>query len=600
MRIGDDIPSKRPGSLFGISSAKISRGSDPMKQDFVALRRVMGFFWAPDSPAVKRRVVMALSAMVIAKLVVAVLPIAYQTIIDHLSQHQDVKGVVSRAILLLIGVYALGRFASVLLIQIRDVAFVGVLHSARRTIAVDVFRRILSVDYGFFVRNKVGEVQQKVDRGVRSISSLTDYLLFNMLPTVFEIGVSAVAIAVFLSPWHALVVLGSAVAYVGFTVWVTEWRLAHRKAMNSAENASKGVAVDAIMNAEIIKLHASENHEVKRYAHALMRYEDTSVVNARGLAAVNLGQAAIIAFVLLFELLTLGRGVLEGSNTIGQFSMMNIYLLQVFTPLGMLGFVYRQIRFGTNDLKEMFDMVDAKLPERGPGEGSGKRVESVVSIVFDKVGFRFDGQQGCALSDIDFRLERGKVLGIVGPTGAGKSTILRLIFGLYRPLSGAIQVNGISLDELDMQGYRRHLAIVPQDTILFHDTLRNNMAYGLDDVSDDEIMAAARAAAISDDLLSTRQDLDRVVGERGGGLSGGQRQRVALARALLRKPSVLVLDEATSALDDRTEREIIDRVYAQARERGMAVVIVTHEMANVEEADQVIRIENGRIRDLQE
>lgn len=570
-----------------------------MKRDVALLRRVMAFFWNPERPDVQRRIVLAISAMILAKLIVSALPVAYKTIIDGFTQHGQGHGPSAFMLLFLVVVYALGRFFSVTLMQLRDVTFAGALHQTRRAIAVDMFRRVLGAEYGFFLKNKVGEIQQKVDRGIRSVGSLTDYLLFNMIPTVFEIGVSSVAIAMFLSPLHALVILCSAVAYVAFTVWVTEWRLGHRKAMNSAENAAKGLATDAIMNVEIIKLQSAEHHEVGRYDQAMKAYEDASVVNARGLAVVNLGQAAIIASVLVFELLTVGRGVLNGSSTIGQFSMMNIYLLQVFTPLGMLGFVYRQIRFGLTDLAGMFDMVDSRLPEENRASGSGKCPDTVLPIVFDKVSFGFGGNGKQVLSGIDLQVERGKVLGIVGPTGAGKSTILRLLFGIHLPQGGRILVNGESILNIDLQAYRKHLAIVPQDTILFHDTLRNNIAYGLESVSDEQIMEAARSAAICGELLSTPQDLDRVVGERGGSISGGQRQRVALARALLREPSVLVLDEATSALDADTEREVVDRVYSLARERGTAVVIVTHELTNVARADRVIRVEQGQLVEVQ-
>ena len=577
-------------------------GAGSMKQDIAVLRRVMSFFWTRDGTLMKRRIMMALTAMITAKLIVAGLPVTYKTIIDDFTHGSEGGGNTVDLVLLLIAIYALGRLVSVVLIQFRDVAFVSVLHQARRAIATDVFRRILAVDYSFFLNNKVGEVQQKVDRGVRSVSSLTDYLLFNMLPTMFEILVSSVAIAIFLSPWHALVIVGSAVLYVLFTVWVTEWRLSHRKAMNTAENTAKGVAVDAIMNAEIIKLHSAEHHEVQRYAHALRQYEDASVVSARGLALVNMGQAAIIALVLLVELLTVGMGVLDGSSTIGQFSMVNIYLLQVFTPLGMLGFVYRQIRFSLTDLSGMFEMVDSKLPdetdEKPPSSAHGRPasdVGPVLPIVFENVSFGFGEEGKQILSHVNLRIEPGKVQGVVGTTGAGKSTLLRLLFGLYTPQEGQILINGVPLPDIDVASYRQRLAIVPQDTILFHDSLRNNIAYGLDDARDDDIMAAARAAEISDELLSGPHDLDRTVGERGGSISGGQRQRVALARALLRKPSVLVLDEPTSALDEKTGRQVMERVYALAREQGTAVIIVTHDMSNVADADELVRVEDGSV-----
>lgn len=567
-----------------------------MKKDLALLRRLMGYFWPRDKASVKRRIVLSLTAMILAKLIVSLLPVVYGRIIDDFGRHATESGNALSPVLLFIAIYSLGRFASVALIQFRDVVFVGVLHEVRRAISADTFYRILSSDYGFFLRNKVGEIQQKVDRGVRSISSLTNYLLFNLMPTIFEIAVSSVAMAVFLSPGHALVVFGSALAYVGFTIWVTEWRLGHRKAMNAAEDTAKGIASDAIMNAEIIKLHAAEKHELARYDRSLSAYEDASVVNAHGLALVNLGQGAIIAAVLLFTLLTVGQGVLDGSSTIGQFSMMNIYLLQVFVPLGMLGFVYRQIRFGLTDLAGMFEMVDSRLPFAESTANAGKNPDTILPIVFEAVSFRHGGRADPVFSDLNLKVEPGKVLGIMGPTGAGKSTILRVLFGLYQPESGRILAGGHPLSQIDLSAYRRRLAIVPQETILFHDTLRNNIAYGMEDVSDEDVMAAARDAAISAELLSSPADLDRIVGERGGSISGGQRQRVALARALLRKPSVLVLDEATSALDANTERKIIEHVHALARTRNIAVVIVTHKFSNVSEADEVLILEAGRAR----
>ncbi|MDO5658621.1 MAG: ATP-binding cassette domain-containing protein [Paracoccus sp. (in: a-proteobacteria)] len=565
-----------------------------MRQDLVILRRVMAFFWPSGDSALKWRISTALAAMLLAKLIVVGVPVLYKYVIDEFTGLSEAAQTITGLVLFLIFAYAIGRFASVALIQLRDVLFVGVLHKARRALATDTFRRILNLDYGFFLQNKVGEIQQKVDRGVRAVSSLTDYLLFNIVPTLFEITVSSIVIAIFLSPLHALVVAGSATAYVVFTILATEWRLKYRKELNAAENTSKGIAVDAVMNVEIIKLHAAENFEVRRYHDALERYEDKSISNAVTLSVVNLGQAGIIAAALMFILITVGIGVLNGTYTIGQFSMVNIYLLQVFTPLGMLGFVYRQVRFGLTDLSGMFEMIDDKLP--GSQEKVGRQIDTLSQVTFDNVTFTFPNQETPALSDINFSVSPGQVVGIVGPTGAGKSTILRLLFGLHHPQKGAVLANGVPLAEIDPESYRRHLAIVPQDTILFHDTLRNNIVYGLDTVDDSQVMKAARQAQISDDLISGPEGLDRVVGERGGSISGGQRQRVALARALLRKPSLLVMDEATSALDSATERNVIEHAYELARTTGTAIVIVTHKIANVAKADQILVIEDGRVR----
>ena len=564
-----------------------------MKTQFTILVRVLAFFWPKGAAKQKWQIIIAVAAMLFSKLIIVAIPVLYKTIIDEFTNLADKSQGITSLVMILILVYALGRFASVALIQLRDLLFVGVLHSARRALATDSFRRILNLDYNFFLQNKVGEIQQKIERGIRAVSSMTDYLLFSIAPTLFEITTSAIVIAVFLSPLHALVVAGCAAIYIAFTIITTQWRIQYRKAMNAADNTAKGIAVDAVMNVEIIKLHSAETFEAQRYQQALTDYEDKSVASGMTLAVVNLGQAAIIAFALIFVLLTVGNGVLNGTYSIGQFAMINIYLLQVFTPLGMLGFVYRQVHVGLTDLAGMFEMIDAQLPQQGCTEKT--EIDCVTEVRLDQVDFTFPEQASTALHNISLTIERGKVLGIVGPTGAGKSTLLRLIFGLHRPQKGQVLVDDQPLSEIDLTSYRRRLAIVPQDTILFHDTLRRNIAYGDDDIADSQILAAAQQAEISHDLLSTPEDLDRIVGERGGSISGGQRQRVALARALLRKPDILVLDEATSALDAATESKIIERTYKLAAESGLAVVIVTHKMRNVANAERILVIENGHI-----
>lgn len=560
-------------------------------KDLSVLRRLAVFFWPRDDRSVRVKVGLALLSMIAAKLIVALLPILYKYVVDLIAEADGAQ--VALLVGLGIAAYAVGRFLSVLLIQVRDVLFVGVLHHARRALAIDTFRRLLGSSYDFFRSTRVGEIQQKVDRGVRSVGSMTDYLLFSIAPTVFEITVSAIAIAIFLAPVHALVIAVAAVAYVAFTIVLTEWRLKFRKRMNADEDAAKGVAVDAIVNYEIIKLQGGEDYEARRYRERLTAFEDSSVVNAKSLAAVNAGQAGIIAAATAWVLLVVGLGVVDGRYTIGQFAMMNVYLLQVFVPLGMFGFVYRQVRFGMTDLAGMFEMIDGDLPREE--HGGTRAVGRISAITLRDVSFRYRDAETPALENIDLEIASGRVLGIVGPTGAGKTTLLRLLFGLHVPTSGQLLVDGVDIREISAAGFRRQLGIVPQDTVLFHDTLRHNIAYGLSDVGDDEIMEAARLAEIAQDILAGPQDLDVVVGERGSRISGGQRQRVALARALVRKPSVLVFDEGTSALDTITERRIVERIYALARERGYAVVIVTHRMANVVDADEIVVVEGGRI-----
>ncbi|MCZ6812814.1 MAG: ABC transporter ATP-binding protein/permease, partial [Alphaproteobacteria bacterium] len=436
-----------------------------------------------------------------------------------------------------------------------------------------------------------GGLSRAIERGTKGIEFTLAFMLFSIIPTLLEILVVCVILWALYDVWFALVTFITIGSYILFTLMITEWRLRFRREMNARDQEASTRAIDSLINFETVKYFGNEAHEARRYDHALARYETAAVKNKTSLSLLNVGQAAIIAGGLTGVMIMAGVGVTGGTMTLGDFVLVVTYLMQLYLPLGFLGYVYREVKQSLTDMEAMFDLVQVP-PDVCDREGAPPLVLSGGEVVFDDVSFGYRPDRPI-LKNVSFRVPAGRKVAIVGPSGAGKSTISRLLFRFYDVDGGCISIDGQDLRDITQDSLRGAIGIVPQDTVLFNDTVHYNIAYGRPGASDEEIKEAARLAAIHDFIVSTPDGYETRVGERGLKLSGGEKQRVAIARTMLKRPTVLVFDEATSALDSHTEKEI------QAALRAVSVdhttLVIAHRLSTVVDADEIIVLDNGAI-----
>jgi ATP-binding cassette subfamily B protein len=558
-----------------------------LRQELKAVRGLFPYLW-PREWDLRVRVLLSLAFLVAAKLVSVYIPLLYKGAVDALSPGRSTAIVVPVALIVF---YGLGRVGAQLFAEVRDAVFAKVGQRAVRRVALATFRHMHALSLRFHLERQTGGLSRAIERGIRGTEFLLSYLLFNVVPTLFEILLVCGILWSFYDASFALVTLAVIVAYIVFTFTVTDWRVKFRREMNERDSEANTKAIDSLLNFETVKYFANEEHEAQRFDRALRAYERAAVKSQTTLSALNIGQGMIIAAGLVVVMLLAGRGVARGSMTVGDFVLVNAYLVQLYAPLNVLGMVYRNIKQSLTDLESMFRLlgVRAEIEDR-PGApplriGRGE-------IVFDHVSFRYD-QRRPILHDVSFRVPPGGTLAIVGPSGAGKSTIARLLFRFYDVDSGAIRIDGQDLRAVTQESLRQAIGVVPQDTVLFNDTIRYNIAYGRTGASDEEIVAAARHARIADFVASLPDGYRSMVGERGLKLSGGEKQRVAIARVILKEPSILVFDEATSALDTKTEQEIqasLDEVRSQR-----TTLVIAHRLSTVVNADEILVLDEGRI-----
>jgi ABC-type transport system involved in Fe-S cluster assembly fused permease/ATPase subunit len=558
-----------------------------LRQELKAVRGLFPYLW-PREWDLRGRVLLSLAFLVAAKLVSVYVPLLYKGAVDALSPGRSTAIVVPAALIVF---YGLGRVGAQLFAEVRDAVFAKVGQRAVRRVALATFRHMHALSLRFHLERQTGGLSRAIERGIRGTEFLLSYLLFNVVPTLFEILLVCGILWSFYDASFALVTLAVIIAYIVFTFTVTDWRVKFRREMNERDSEANTKAIDSLLNFETVKYFANEEHEAQRFDKALRAYERAAVKSQTTLSALNIGQGMIIAAGLVVVMLLAGRGVARGSMTVGDFVLVNSYLVQLYAPLNVLGMVYRNIKQSLTDLESMFRLlgVRAEIADR-PGApplriGRGE-------IVFDHVSFRYD-QRRPILHDVSFRVPPGGTLAIVGPSGAGKSTIARLLFRFYDVDSGAILIDGQDLRAVTQESLRQAIGVVPQDTVLFNDTIRYNIAYGRTGASDEEIVAAARHARIADFVASLPDGYRSMVGERGLKLSGGEKQRVAIARVILKEPSILVFDEATSALDTKTEQEIqasLDEVRSQR-----TTLVIAHRLSTVVNADEILVLDEGRI-----
>jgi ATP-binding cassette subfamily B protein len=535
----------------------------------------------------KWRVVVALSFLVTAKVANVGVPLVLKDIVDTLDTS---KAVLVLPFTLLVAYGAL-RLSTVLFAELRDVVFVPVTHRAARRIALAVFRHLHALSLRFHLDRQTGGMSRDIERGTRGISTLLSFMLFSIIPVVLEfVLVAAVLFAKF--DWRFVAVTFAAViVYIAFTIGITEWRSAIRKRANELDSKANTRAIDSLLNYETVKYFNNEEYEARRYDDSLQRYEVMAVRNEASLGLLNVGQAGIIAVAATALMVLCAQGVVARELSIGDLVLVNGLLIQLYIPLNFLGMAYREIKQALIDMERMFGLLEQHR-EVDDAPDAQDLPEGPAAVRFDAVDFGYDPRRQI-LHGMTFEIPPAAKVAVVGSSGAGKSTLARLLYRFYDVTGGTVNISGVDIRKLRQTSLRSAIAIVPQDTVLFNDTILYNIQYGRPAASYDEVVAAAKAAHIHDFILSLPDGYDARVGERGLKLSGGEKQRVAIARAILKNPRIMIFDEATSALDSRTEQAIQRELNAIAQ--GRTTLVIAHRLSTVMDADEILVLEQGRI-----
>lgn len=535
------------------------------------------------------RIGLALLCLIAAKLASVGLPFALKHIVDYL----DTSGLnaLTLAPIGLLLAYGGLRFANVLFGELRDTLFGRVTERAMRRIGLSVFKHLHQLDLDFHLNRRTGGLSRDIERGTNGISFLLRFMVFNIVPTFIEIGMVLVLLGWQYSVYYALIVLLAVVSYVGFSVVATEWRTGFIRRANVAESRSSSRAVDSLLNFETVKYFGNEDYEAQCYDNELAQWERARRQNRLSLFALNAGQAFIIATAMTSAMLLAAKDTLSGSMTIGDFVLINAFMMQIFMPLNFLGFVYREMKGSMANIEAMFALLRQRASVTDKAGAPSLSVRDA-ELEFSQVCFAYDRDRQI-LRDISFRLPPRKKVAIVGSSGAGKSTLLKLLFRFYDVDSGQILIDGQNIATVSQQSLRSVLGIVPQDTVLFNQSIRDNIRYGRVDASDEDIDEAIRLAHLQDFIQSLPAGADTLVGERGLKLSGGEKQRVAIARALLKGAPIIVFDEATSSLDSKSEQAILAAMRDIARQHSM--LVIAHRLSTIVDADTIVVLHEGRI-----
>ena len=553
------------------------------------VRKVMPYLWPADKPWVKRRVVLAMMALILSKIVSVYTPILYRDAVNVLGG-DGVSDLALGAIGLTVA-YGVARLMNVGFQQLRDAIFARVAQRALRMLALETFEHIHRLSMRYHITRKTGGLSRIIERGVKGVEFLLRFLLFSIGPLVLELVMIGVVLTILFDVSYLGVVAVTIGLYVWFTFAVTEWRVKLRREMNDQDTDANQKAIDSLLNFETVKYFGAEGREAARYDRAMAGYEAAALKTSYSLAFLNFGQSVIITGGLVAVMVMAAIGVQNGTLTVGDFVMVNAYMIQITMPLNFLGTVYREIRQALVDMGEIFDLLEQPAEVK---DAPGARDLQVSSgrVELDDVHFGYDPARPI-LKGVSVVAEPGQTVAIVGSTGSGKSTIGRLLFRFYDVGAGALRIDGQDVREVTQESLHAAIGVVPQDTVLFNDTIRYNIAYGRDAATEEDIFAAARAAQIHDFIQGLPEGYDTAVGERGLKLSGGEKQRVGIARTLLKNPPILLLDEATSALDTVTEQEIKDALRAAGQ--GRTVLTIAHRLSTIAEADRIVVLEQGEI-----
>ena len=579
--------------------------ADPAAQrsDWDTLRRLFPYLWQ-----YQWRVMAALAFMIGAKVANVGVPLLLKTLVDTMSPNggrNPIEGVpaVMQAVLVvplaLVIAYGLLRLSTSLFAELRELIFAKATEGAARSISLEVFRHLHALSLRFHLERQTGGMTRDIERGTRGVHSLISYSLYSIIPTLIEVTLVLTLLAVKFDVWFAWITIIALVFYVSFTVTITEWRTKFRKQMNELDSTAHSRAIDSLLNYETVKYFNNEEFEAKRYDQSLESYRRAALKSQSTLSLLNTGQQLIIAISLVAMLYRATLGVVEGRMTLGDLVMINAFMIQLYIPLGFLGVLYREIKQSLTDLDKMFRLME-KEREIADRAGAGPLVISGAPCVrFEHVFFAYDtGKQGGVagrpiLQDVSFEIPAGKTVAVVGPSGAGKSTLSRLLFRFYDVQQGRITIDGQDVKDVTQTSVRRAIGIVPQDTVLFNDTIRYNIAYGSPGATHEQVEEAARSARIHDFIASTPAGYGAMVGERGLKLSGGEKQRVAIARTLLKNPPILIFDEATSALDSANERAIQAELQSVAQNK--TTLVIAHRLSTVVDAHEILVMEAGRV-----
>jgi ATP-binding cassette subfamily B protein len=535
----------------------------------------------------KTRVILALSLLVLAKLANVAVPLVLKDIVDALDQP---RAMLALPAFLLIG-YGVLRLCSTLFAELRDAIFAKVTQRAIRRVANQVFAHLHSLSLRFHLERQTGGVSRDIERGTRGISFLLNFMLFNILPTLLEISLVLIILINQYDIRFAIIIFLTLLAYIALTLIVTEWRMIFRRTMNTMDSKANTQAIDSLLNYETVKYFGNEAWEARRYDEHLQSWEKAAIRNQTSLAALNAGQSAIIAVGVTLLMFLAADKVVAGSMTLGDLVLINVFMLQLYMPLHFLGFVYREIKHSLADMERMFTLLDENREIQDKPDARILDARNA-AIRFNHVNFGYESNRQI-LFDVSFNIPAGQNIAVVGHSGSGKSTLARLLFRFYDIQSGSILINGQNVRDVTQQSLRTTMGIVPQDTVLFNDSIYYNIAYGRPDATEEEVFAAAQSAHIHDFIENLPEKYATIVGERGLKLSGGEKQRVAIARSILKNPDILIFDEATSALDSESEKRIQAELKRIAKDR--TTLTIAHRLSTIVDAHQILVMDRGRI-----
>jgi ABC-type transport system involved in Fe-S cluster assembly fused permease/ATPase subunit len=574
-------------SLSAPSADPSGPGAAPARSDWGTLTRLFPYLWE-----YKWRVAAALAFMVGAKLANVGVPLLLKNLVDTMNfKPGDVQAVLVVPVALLIG-YGLLRLSTTLFTELRELVFAKATEGASRRISLEVFRHLHALSLRFHLERQTGGMTRDIERGTRGVHSLISYSLYSIIPTLIEVTLVLTLLAVKFDVWFAGITGIALVFYIFFTVKVTEWRTQFRKTMNELDSSAHSRAVDSLLNYETVKYFNNEEFEALRYDENLKRYRAAAIKSQRTLSLLNAGQQLIIAIGLVAMLWRATQGVVDGRMTLGDLVMVNAFMIQLYIPLGFLGVIYREIKQSLTDLEKMFTLMEREREIADQPGAQPLRIEGAPAVRFENVSFAYDPARPI-LHNVSFEIPPGKTVAVVGSSGAGKSTLARLLYRFYDVQQGRITIAGQDIKQVTQASVRRAIGIVPQDTVLFNDTIEYNIAYGKPGATHEEVEEAARAARIHAFIASTPLGYQTMVGERGLKLSGGEKQRVAIARTLLKNPPVVIFDEATSALDSANERAIQTELRTAAQNK--TTLVIAHRLSTVVDAHEILVMDAGRV-----